>query len=44
MGKDEFKPLVEKYALLKTLAPDFIPHFDGLRGFYSDSAYSEKDV
>lgn len=40
MGRDKFKPLIEKYCLLKNIPEKLISEFDKKKDFYSPEAYS----
>lgn len=39
MGNEKFKPLIEKYGLLKTLSDDMLCNKETHKGFYNDSAF-----
>ena len=38
-GKEKFKPLIEKYAILKNMRPDLLPSAGKEKTFYSEGAY-----
>lgn len=39
-GKEKFKPLIEKYAILKNMRPDLLPSAGKEKTFYSEGAYT----
>ena len=39
-GKEKFKPLIEKYAILKNMRPDLLPSEGKEKTFYSEGAYT----